>query len=99
LDDESDARKFQFVFYCDCCGEKYRASPILFSVLNTPDHFENFTAAQKLIWEAEHDDAYERAHQHALLDFTACKVCGRMICEDCATPYQHPVCPDCREKK
>jgi len=96
IDDESDAKQFQFTLYCDCCGMRFRNQPIPFSVASAPDRFEDFTLIQRMIWEAEHDDAYERANQHALITLFRCAVCGSAVCEDCATDYDTPVCPDCR---
>jgi hypothetical protein len=99
FDDESDAEKFQFTLYCDCCGERYRTEPIPFSAAGAPDKTEDFTEAQRMIWEAEHEDAYERANQYALITFTPCSDCGRAICEDCAIDWERPVCPDCKKKR
>jgi hypothetical protein len=100
MDDESDAKKFQFVFYCDCCGQGYRSAPIRFSVAGTSDHIENFTAAQKLIYEAEYEDAYERGNRNALITFKPCEVCRRRVCEDCTDgqEFDH-ICSDCRAKQ
>jgi hypothetical protein len=99
LDDESDAKVFQFVFYCDCCGQGYRTAPIPFSVRDAPDRTEEFTPAQKLIYETEYDDAYERGNLDALSVFEVCETCGRRICEDCSEGGIGYVCRDCRAKQ
>ncbi|HBU11980.1 MAG TPA: hypothetical protein DEB31_04415 [Clostridiales bacterium] len=96
IDDLSGALKFQFMFYCDYCGAKYRIVPIPFSVPDAPERVEDFTEAQKLIWESEHEDAYERANREALVTFRKCTVCGKTVCEDCAPENKQPVCPACR---
>ena len=95
IDDDSDPCKFQFTLYCDLCGLKYRSESIPFSVRDAPLTFDDFSNAQKLIWESEHDDAYERANQSALLTFTRCSNCGCAVCEDCITDCANPVCNDC----
>lgn len=99
MDDASNAKSFQFTLYCDCCGERYETAPIPFSVADAPETLGAFTEAQRMIWEAEHEDAYERANQYALIAFTPCTICGRAICEDCAIDSERPTCPDCKKKR
>lgn len=99
FDDLSNEKQFQFAFYCDFCGAKYRIDPIPFSVPNAPETFKDFTETQKLIWESEHDDAYERANQEALITFARCRSCGKMLCDDCALDYNNLLCPDCGKTK
>jgi hypothetical protein len=98
MDDESDAKKFQFIFYCDCCGQGYRTPPIPFSVRVAPDNTEDFTPAQRLIYETEYEDAYERGNLDALTTFVTCEICGRRVCEDCAEGGRGYVCRNCRAK-
>lgn len=99
IDDTSTAKNFQFILYCDSCGERYDTKPIRFSVADAPDKLESFTELQKMIWETEHEDAYERANQYALITFTPCTNCGRAICPDCAIDWECPTCPDCQKKE
>lgn len=98
--DESTEQEFLFTFYCEHCGAGYQSPSIPFSGAATADGFQSFTVAQKLIWSAEHDDAYERANQRALSVFTPCASCGKQICEDCQDELADLVlCPDCRAKR
>ena len=98
--DESTEREFKFTFYCEHCGTGYQSPAIPFSGAATAGSFENFTRSQKLIWSAEHEDAYERANQRAQAIFTPCTGCGKLICEDCADELADiALCPDCRAKE
>ena len=99
IDDDSDEKIFQFTFYCDLCGTKYRSESIAFSVQDAPCKFNNFTNAQKLIWGSEHEDAYERANQCALLVFTRCRICGDTFCEDCAADCGDSICAACAKEE
>lgn len=100
MTDESDTMRFCFTFYCDCCGAGYRTQDIFFSQEKAPVSFKDFTNAQKLIWNAEHEDAYERGNRSALLVFTPCEECGKYICETCAGELEtDTLCPACRQKR
>jgi len=95
--DESTTRHFQFSFYCDRCGEgrQYPARP--FSAADRVTDFDRFTTAQRLVYDAEYECAYEHANREAMGYFFACTDCGRYICEDCMAP-SYPgaiLCPEC----
>ena len=97
MTDESDEKKFQFTFYCDCCAAGFRTLEIPFSAANAPPRFKDFSGAQRLIWDAEHEDAYERGNREALIRLPACEDCGRHICEICNGEFaEDTLCPDCR---
>lgn len=97
MTDESDAKGFRFTFYCDRCGTGYQTKKIPFSITDAPGRLEDFTKAQKLIWNAEHEDAYERGNRTALITFDACEDCGQYICETCGGELEpDTACSDCR---
>lgn len=99
MTDESDTKRFRFTFYCDFCGAGYLTQDILFSAETAPDRFEDFTNSQKLIWDAEHEDAYERGNRSAMLVFIPCEECGKYICETCGGELESDtICPECRQK-
>ena len=99
-DDNSTAKEFRFTFYCDHCGEAYLSDPIPFSVPDAPGRLEDFTDIQLLIWNAEHEDAYERANRHAQLTFLPCEICGKRVCDECnGELMDDTLCPDCRQKQ
>ena len=96
--DESTEQEFKFTFYCDCCGAGYQSAPILFSAVTAQSAMPAFI--QKLLWQTEHEDAYERANQQAMRCFTKCAVCGKWFCEDCLDEFAEvSLCPGCREKQ
>ena len=100
ITDESTIKEFIFTFYCDHCGTGYQTPPIPFTGAIKDGDLKHLTKTQKLIWEAEHEDAYERANQRALLIFTPCAQCGKMICEDCQDELAKvTLCPTCRNNK
>ena len=97
--DESTQQEFKFTFYCDCCGTGYQSPPIPFSAA-TADNAAKPAFIQKLLWQTEHEDAYERANQQAMRCFTKCAECGKWFCEDCLDEFAEiPLCPGCREKQ
>ena len=100
MTDESDTRRFRFTFYCDCCGVGYETNEILFSDTEAPRSLEDFSPSGRWIWDAEHEDAYERGNRSAMLVFNPCEICGISICETCGGELEDDtICPDCRQKQ
>lgn len=98
--DESTEREFRFTFYCECCGTGFQTPALPFSGADGVGGFHTFTTAQTLIWQAEHEDAYERANQQAMFYFQPCMGCGKKICEDCTDELaDEALCPDCRRAR
>ena len=98
--DNSDNKVFRFTFYCDFCNTGYEAPTTLFSGAGEVKLGAELPPIQKLLWQTEHEDAYERANRQALYYFTRCAECGKVVCEDCAGELADiPLCPDCRAKK
>ena len=97
--DESTDQEFKFTFYCDCCGAGYQSPPIPFSGAAAESGAKP-AFIRKMLWQAEHEDAYERANRQAMLCFTKCAGCGQWFCEDCLDEFAEvPLCPECREKQ
>jgi hypothetical protein len=52
-----------------------------------------------MIWDSEHEDAYERANRESMLAFTRCADCERMVCEDCMNNLEQNICVDCENRR
>ncbi|MBR3868771.1 MAG: hypothetical protein IKM66_05595 [Clostridia bacterium] len=83
--DKSTIKKFEFEFYCDCCGK-----PIKTEVHEFVTGFRNKVflnsderEARAIIYASDHGKAYERANNEARLELNKCEICGDMVCEDC----------------
>lgn len=86
---------FEFSFHCDVCRKEWRSTPIPFS--KKAEDLDQSTCA--LLWQVEHDSAYERANQEAIRHFNRCPRCGKMVCNDCfildADPKGEDLCIEC----
>ncbi len=86
-EDRSTTKEFQFVFFCDCCQQ-----PILSPVYRSESGFRtkllisrSERRARELIWQRDHESAYERANLDMLQNHLhRCEICGEHICGDCA---------------
>ncbi|MBU9728464.1 hypothetical protein [Diplocloster modestus] len=97
---ESDNKTFRFTFYCDYCGTGYQAPTTPFSGAGEVRDDAELPPLQRLLWQTEYEDAYERANRQALYHFTRCAECGKVVCEDCLDEFEDiPLCPDCRAKQ
>ena len=98
--DEYDAETFRFTFYCDQCGAAYKSEPIAFTG-GEQSQIERDRKVWGLIWQKEHDMAFERANYAARFHFTRCPGCGEYVCEECTTNREmssgelRPICRDC----
>jgi hypothetical protein len=94
--DRSDRKSFLFSFFCDRCGKEWRSLlfPFTSGGFSAIEHEE----AWKLIWEKEHNAAFEQANLRAHLRFNNCPVCSRWVCDDCfyLEGTAGDVCMDCR---
>lgn len=99
-EDESDMKLFKFSFFCDCCGKKAVTLEYKFESGFKPKLFmsEDERKARELIWQKDHDAAYERANNEAALQFTRCPKCGRRVCEDCYSVLDD-LCTDCAKEE
>ena len=73
MEDHSDEKQFSFSFCCDVCQQPWHSVPMNFSAGKTGS----------ALWEREHEAAYERANQEAMLHFNRCPVCKQWVCDEC----------------
>lgn len=86
-EDLSNTKAFKFVFFCDCCQKAIPSPEYGFNSGFKPKLFitEAERRARELIWQRDHEAAYERANVYMLTNrIHTCEVCGANICGDCA---------------
>jgi len=83
LEDWSDPDQFCFSLTCVECGSVWKSTVIPFSKARE----RPLTGAKQLIrqtlYQREHAQALERAVTEAMEHFSACPLCGRLICDHC----------------
>ena len=79
--DLSTLDSFAFVFYCDSCGKEWRSEFYAFD----PKGFEPPIDEKilSMLWNQQHEEAYERANREAGARLFRCPACGRRVCDDC----------------
>lgn len=85
-EDCSTTESFRFVFFCDCCGRAISSPEYQFESGFKPKLLmrESERKARELIWQHDHDAAYERANLNMMTDHIhTCEVCESHICGDC----------------
>ena len=97
--DRSTMKAFSFSFFCDKCGREWRSTPQAFvpGALATPVNLQVI----RMLWNAQHRAAYERANLEALYAFTLCPACARRLCSACfyaSETESDTHCNDCLEK-
>lgn len=93
--DHSTETEFAFSFFCDICGREWRSESFPFSGGES-----GRTLAEKvgqLIWQCEHNAAYERANHEAMLEHNHCPICGKWVCQDCFYLRSHAITDLCVE--
>ena len=96
VDDLSDDGGYKFRFHCDTCGDGVESqyvrssANVLKTGLQVFQIFRNFgwgsTAVDGVdrgLRGKEHDAAYERAVNEAMVSFSKCSHCGSYTCEHC----------------
>ncbi len=86
-EDQSNTKKFKFVFFCDCCEKALPSPDYEFNSGFKAKIFisESERRARELIWQRDHEAAYERANIYMLANrIHTCELCGANICGDCA---------------
>lgn len=95
ITDHSTDYSFEFTFHCDLCGKKWRSTLLQYS--NKAEALNK--SALALLWQTEHDAAYERANQEAIRQFNRCPKCGKMVCNECfildVDPDENDLCKEC----
>ena len=108
-EDKSDDNGFQFIFYCDRCGNGYESRYIKYSLAKVSTALN---VASKLIggifstgasaaseirdyrWHEEHDKAFFEAQEEARSHFKQCPSCHRFVCANCWND-EVGLCLDC----
>jgi len=99
--DYSNIRRFEFEFYCDCCGKNlppvvFKHPPELARLLRTD---RDKLPERALAYAGHHIAALERANEKILGSLHKCGACGAMVCSDCAVHTESGViCRRCAEK-
>ncbi len=86
-EDKSTTKIFKFIFFCDCCGKEILSPEYEFQSGFRAKIFisEAERRAREIIWQRDHDFAYERANLHMLQNHIhRCEICFASICGDCA---------------
>ena len=96
--DKSTDRFFQFSFYCDECGLGWISECYQFSMRDAPCESEGEKKARDIIWKSDHDAAYERANNEAILNFNKCPKCGQRVCDNCFSEFE-PICLTCLDSE
>lgn len=99
MTDDSNEKIFLFTFYCDVCGRPWRSPQFQFSGALGDAERPMDKSLLALLWQSEHDAAYERANNEAIRNFNRCPECGKLACNDCivldAPGSCWDLCPDC----
>lgn len=95
--DHSTEQTFEFSFQCDGCQTLWKSPKLNFS---KKDEGLDISVSA-LLWQVEHDAAYERANQEAIRHFNRCPACGCMVCNSCfvldAGSGEEDLCRDCAQ--
>ncbi len=86
-EDRSTIERFKFLFFCDCCQKELPSPDYEFRTGFKPKLFISSSErrARELIWQRDHEAAYERANIYMLTNHIhTCEICGAHICGDCA---------------
>ena len=103
--DSSTEEQYGFSFFCDCCGKVVSTTKLAFRPGFAKKLFLSRTEqrARELVWQRDHDSAYERANVEALKMLNRCVVCGAAICNDCTVECDEvdgkTVCVGCARKR
>ena len=94
--DRSTMEGFSFSFFCDICAGEWRSA---WYAMN-PGRFEPpiDPAVYQMLWNDQHQAAYERAKLDAAFSFNRCPACGRHVCNECfhlAETGDSDICKDC----
>jgi len=79
--DLSTTGGFEFVFYCDHCGKEWRSEVYKFDVSGFEVPMDEKISS--MLWNQQHEEAYERANREAGAYFVRVPELGQRICDDC----------------
>lgn len=97
--DLSTSDNFAFAFYCDRCGKEWQSEVYQLDLKGFEPPVDKRIRA--MIWEQQHNEAYERANREAGARFNRCPTCGCRICDDClysTTLGNDDKCLDCADR-
>ena len=83
LNDCSDRVQFAFSLTCVECGRVWKSTPVLFSKAREQPLTEAKHIITQTLYQREHAQALERAVGEAMEQFSACPLCGRLVCDRC----------------
>lgn len=95
--DESTETEFSFTFYCDICNNSWKSVPVPFSGREQKVLFGAVPVRKTGRWKQEHEQAFERANQEAMMHFNRCPICKRWVC-DKDFDIDDAACSICRSK-
>ena len=83
--DNSTLTRFDFSFYCDCCGKELPPVVITsqFGFRKKLFLSREEREARAIIYANDHRKAYERANNEARHELNRCEKCGELVCEEC----------------
>lgn len=96
--DLSTDSDFSFSFFCDRCGETWTSQRYPFSLSHSAPGNSAEVRAHEIMWQSEHDAAYERANIEAILHFNKCPRCGDLVCDSCFRIFDD-LCEGCYSEK
>jgi hypothetical protein len=94
--DLSTTDLFHFAFCCDRCGKTWSSDTYTFD----PGGFELpiDEKIRSMLWNRQHEEAYERANRDAGAIFSRCPECGCRICDDCLIQAQQESRCNCGDR-
>ena len=95
--DLSTPERFQFVLYCDCCGKEWKSDVYVFNMKGFDLPIDE--KIRSMLWNQQHEEAYERANCEAGVRYNRCPVCGCRICDDCFEHMSQEGCNICKNIK
>ncbi len=102
--DASTEEQFNFSFFCDCCDKVISTTKLAFHPGFEKKLFLSRTEqrARELVWQQDHDSAYERGNVEALKKLNRCMICNAAICNDCTVECEETdgktVCAKCAKE-
>ena len=79
--DLSTPDSFAFLFYCDRCGKEWQSDAYTFDTRGFEPPMDGMIRC--MLWNQQHEEAYERANREAGIRFNHCQRCGCRVCDDC----------------
>lgn len=92
--DLSTPDNFAFVFCCDRCDKEWQSE--IYALNLRGFELPLNEKIRCMLWNQQHDEAYERANLEAISHFNRCPECSRMVCDNCFCILEEwDLCKDC----